>query len=97
MMDPLTALSVAGTIVQFAAFGAKLFSEGCALYKSSTGVLAANEELELGTIDLRVVIDKLRKLFQWKFVSLSSTGEEEDDLSLIERSATIQHNLLMKL
>lgn len=54
--DPLTALSVAGTIVQFADFGSRLFSEGKELYKPTQGVLAANDELELVTSDLRALI-----------------------------------------
>ncbi|CZR70076.1 uncharacterized protein PAC_19977 [Phialocephala subalpina] len=78
-MDPLAALSVAGTIVQFVDFGTKLFSEGCEIYTSTRGALSVNEELELVAIDLRAVIDKLQKLFQWQLVSISSTGEEDDE------------------
>ncbi|CZR69246.1 uncharacterized protein PAC_19146 [Phialocephala subalpina] len=58
-MDPLTALSVAGTIVQFADFGTRLFSEGRELYQSATGALTANEELELVTVDLKALVVKL--------------------------------------
>jgi hypothetical protein len=46
-MDPLTALSLAGTIIQFVDFGCKLLAEGKELYKSTTGILTVNEELEL--------------------------------------------------
>lgn len=84
-MDPLTALSVAGTIVQFADFGTKLLSEGCAMYKSSIGVLSTNQELDLVTSDLRAVIGKLEKLFQWQFVSISPTGEEQEDFNMVEK------------
>jgi hypothetical protein len=58
-MDPLTALSVAGTIVQFADFGSRLFSEGKELYTSTQGALAANDELELVTSDLRALVIKI--------------------------------------
>jgi hypothetical protein len=60
MMDPLSALSLAGTIIQFADFGSKLLSESLQLYKSSRGTLDANEQLELVTADLQSVIAKLR-------------------------------------
>jgi hypothetical protein len=62
-MDPLTALSVAGTIIQFVDFGNKLLKNGVQLYKSSRGSLKANEELELITGDLQCVISKLREAF----------------------------------
>jgi len=59
-MDPLSALSLAGTVVQFVDFGSKLLSESFELYKSSRGTLEANEQLELVTGDLQSVIAKLR-------------------------------------
>ena len=62
-MDPLSALSIAGTIVQFVDFGGHLLSETIQLYKSSSGrplQLLASEELQLVTGDLRAVITKLR-------------------------------------
>ena len=62
-MDPLSALSLAGTIVQFVDFGSKLLSESSQLYKSSLGKLEAHEELELVTGDLQCVIVKLRETF----------------------------------
>lgn len=60
-MDPLTALSLAGTIVQFVDFGSKLLRDARGLYRSSSGALTANEELELVTADLRALIVKLRQ------------------------------------
>jgi hypothetical protein len=59
-MDPLSALSLAGTIVQFVDFGSKLLSNSVQLYKSSKGALKTHEELELITGDLQSVIVKLR-------------------------------------
>jgi hypothetical protein len=58
-MDPLTALSVAGTIVQFADFGTRLFSEGKELYKSTQGALLANQQLQFVTADLRALVVKI--------------------------------------
>jgi hypothetical protein len=59
-MDPLTALSVAGSIVQFVDFGLKLLKDGRSLYKSSTGALGVNEELEFIINDLQTLIAKIR-------------------------------------
>lgn len=59
-MDPLTALSVAGTIVQFVDFGSKLLSAAQDLYKSTSGSLTVNDEIELITSDLLAVTLKLR-------------------------------------
>ncbi|CZR66945.1 uncharacterized protein PAC_16845 [Phialocephala subalpina] len=59
-MDPLIALSLAGTIVQFVDFGSKLISDCCQLYKSSHGTLDVNEQLGLTTADLQSVVSKLR-------------------------------------
>ncbi|KAF8850252.1 hypothetical protein BDZ45DRAFT_197585 [Acephala macrosclerotiorum] len=50
MLDPLTALSVASSVVQFVDFGIKLVSDGVELYEK--GRLGNNDELELITKDL---------------------------------------------
>jgi hypothetical protein len=44
-VDPLTALSLAGTIVQFVDFWSKLLLSGRELYKSGTGSLTVNDEI----------------------------------------------------
>jgi len=59
-MDPLSALSVAGTVIQFVDFGSKLLTNGVRLYYSSQGTLKTHEELELVTMDLQSTIMKLR-------------------------------------
>jgi hypothetical protein len=59
-MDPLSALSLAGNIIQFIDFGGKLLSSARELYKSSVGVLNVNEEITLITTDLEGLLEKLR-------------------------------------
>jgi hypothetical protein len=59
-MDPLSALSLAGTVIQFVDFGSKLISQGYELYKSTNGQLAADEELQLVISDLRDVILRIQ-------------------------------------
>ena len=60
-MDPITALSVAGNVVQFVSFSSDLFSKGFEIYKSTAGTLSTYEQLELITIDLCSLVIKLRK------------------------------------
>ena len=58
---PLSALSIAGNVIQFVGFGSRLFGRVGGLYRSSTVSLAVHDELELATSDLRVVVVKLRQ------------------------------------
>jgi len=60
-MDPISALSVAGTVVQFVDFGSRLLKEGRGFYKSPSGASAINQELEIITTALQSVISKLRQ------------------------------------
>jgi len=62
-MDPLSALSLAGSIVQFVDFGIKLLSGAGELYRSHTGTLKINDQIELTTNDLKALIIKLRCSF----------------------------------
>jgi hypothetical protein len=59
MLDPLSALSLASSVVQFIDFGCKLVSEGCELYKK--GASGKNDGLEQVTKDLARVTDGLTK------------------------------------
>jgi hypothetical protein len=60
-MDPLSSLSIAGKVIQFVDFGSRFLSRAGELYKSATGTLAVNDELELVTNDLRALILKIRE------------------------------------
>jgi hypothetical protein len=51
-MDPLSALGLAGNIVQFIDFGSKLVCKGRQIYKSSDGALEQHVDLEATTNDL---------------------------------------------
>ncbi|KAF4630952.1 hypothetical protein G7Y89_g7182 [Cudoniella acicularis] len=61
-MDPITAFSVAGTVIQFVDFGSELLSGAHEIYKSTAGSLTVNEELELVTADFRAVVLRLEHL-----------------------------------
>jgi hypothetical protein len=58
-MDGLTALALAGNVIQFVDFGTKLISRPEELYKSTRGSLGVHDEIELVTADLKDLITKL--------------------------------------
>jgi hypothetical protein len=60
-MDPLTALSLAGNIIQFVDFGSRLLGRAAELYRSPTGSLSFHDELELVTTDLQTLVIKLQQ------------------------------------
>ncbi|CZR63095.1 uncharacterized protein PAC_12992 [Phialocephala subalpina] len=105
-MDPLSALSVAGTIIQFVDFGTKLLTSSVQLYKSSRGSLKAHEELELIVADLQSVIVKLRgtdTLVAGHTVEEASSLVREDDdqqqsfMKICDEATRIADELLMRL
>ncbi|CZR64289.1 uncharacterized protein PAC_14187 [Phialocephala subalpina] len=62
-MDPLTILSLAGNIIQFGSFGAKLMFRTKHFYNSTTGTgpAFASDELALVTGDLQAIILRFRQ------------------------------------
>jgi hypothetical protein len=61
-MNPLSALSLAGTIIQFVDFGRKLLGGAVDIYRSASRSLAVNDEIELEATDLKELVVKLRVL-----------------------------------
>ncbi|OCL07618.1 hypothetical protein AOQ84DRAFT_222678 [Glonium stellatum] len=59
-MDPLNALSCAGTIVQFVDFSTRILSRTYELYKSPNSIITVNQELDLVATDLFQLSQKLR-------------------------------------
>jgi hypothetical protein len=58
MLDPLTVLSVAATVVQFVDFGSKLLVKGHELHKSPDGASVGNNELETIAKELQQLIHR---------------------------------------
>jgi hypothetical protein len=76
MLDPLTALSVACSVVQFVDFGVKLVSEGSQLYEK--GSLGDNDELEVITKDLTRLTEDI--------IASTQPGQVQDGVSGIPPS-----------
>lgn len=101
-MEPLVALSLAGTIVQFVDFGSKLLKDGRELYTSKTGTLKTYEELELITTDLEGVIKKFRELAcspeaRSKPMTDPPQGELSSFESLCDEATSVAEELVTRL
>lgn len=84
-MDPLTALGVAGIVVQFVDFGIRVVSKGNKIYHSADGSLAENNDLETVANDLIIIQTKLRQSLR----SFNVQGPlEEDEQAFVDLSAT---------
>ncbi|KAE9367094.1 hypothetical protein N431DRAFT_304052, partial [Stipitochalara longipes BDJ] len=60
MLDPLTALSLAGNIIQFVDFASKLFVRGREIYNSAEGLSVCDQELETIAKDLRDISTRFK-------------------------------------
>jgi hypothetical protein len=94
MLDPLTALSVAGTIVQFVDFSGKLLAKSREIYKSASGASIDNNQLEAIAKDLEGLNARLRK----PLPSQQSLGESDTSLvKLGEQCAGVAAELILAL
>jgi hypothetical protein len=95
-MDPLTALSTAGTVEQFIDFALKILTTGHQLYKLPTGSLPVHEELKLVARDLSTLTTKLNVPTR----SRGAADYSQDDAvlqDLCEKCETIAQDLMEHL
>ena len=102
-MEPLTALSVATSIISFVDFGSKLLSRSRKLYQSANGVLTENVHIEVIAADIATLAQGLRrKLPEHRPLaepSLSSKASGNDDIldDLCRRCVEIATELAVRL
>ena len=104
-MEPLTALSVATSVIQFVDFGSKLLSNSRKLYKSADGVLQENLDTEVLTNDLqKLLLGLQRKLPEHRPLPRQSDSSTIRDIEndaalddLCRRSVEIAEELLRRL
>ncbi|MCJ1437265.1 hypothetical protein MMC27_006651 [Xylographa pallens] len=94
MVDPFTALSLAGTVVQFVDYGSKLIKEGSELYHSAGGALPVNAELEKITVNLKEITKKLESSARTDTGSTGDTKETGALRSLAESCSEAADELL---
>jgi len=97
VLDPLTAVSVAGTIVQLADFSGKLFSTTRKLYRSGSGTLAQHDDLEFITTSISGIFVKLRRPLWPDGTLLCLTQSEQQLVDICEASSKIAEDILQKL
>jgi len=94
-MDPLTAVGLAGTIVQFVDFSSKLLLEGRELYKSGSAEL--NLQVEAATKDLLEFSIKLQRLVSDPDVNIQATDNVIALGKLCEECSELAYELLARL
>ncbi|KAL2848780.1 hypothetical protein BJX68DRAFT_238656 [Aspergillus pseudodeflectus] len=90
-MDPLTAVSLAGTILQFIDFSSKLVAGTYEIYRSASGTTAENEDIATVIADLKEVTVELD-------VDITGRGKHEKALkALATKCAELSGQLLAVL
>lgn len=64
MLDPLTALSLAGNIIQFVDFASKLLIKGREIYNSADGLSVGDQELQTIATDLQDIANRFENPIQ---------------------------------
>lgn len=96
-MDPLTALSVAGCIVQFVDFAWKVVSKGNKIYRSNDGSTAENSDLEVVTTDLILLQAKIKRTAPARDDADESTTQDAGLEKLVTASKELAETLLRRL
>lgn len=94
-MDPLTALSLAGTVVQFVDFGSKLITSSVQLYKK--GELDVHAQATSATNDILDFTIKLRRNLRVPDGSAALTEDDNLLKSICEGCDELAHDLLARL
>ncbi|PSS18373.1 hypothetical protein M430DRAFT_27832 [Amorphotheca resinae ATCC 22711] len=90
-IDPLTALSVASSVIQFVDFGSKLLSFSRQLYKSKEGVLTENVDVKTITEDITTLVKGLRgKLPEHRGISVLKPSEDGKALDKLCRRCKLK-------
>jgi len=91
-MDPLTALSLAGNIVQLVDFSTAILLRTKCIYESQSGLLSPHKELDFVTSDLASTCD----LITTSFSPLTEEGLSPNDRALRELCGVCQ-SLIVEL
>ncbi|KAE9374183.1 hypothetical protein N431DRAFT_481460 [Stipitochalara longipes BDJ] len=92
-MDPLTALALASNIVGFIDFASKLISQGHEIYKSTSGALQENVDIEILANDLSLHVKRLK---QGNTIT-AVTFQEQQLQSLASKCAILADDILLSL
>jgi predicted nuclease with TOPRIM domain len=93
MLEPLTAIGLAGTLIQFVDFSSKIVSKASAIYASADGALPENQDAETVAQSLQVLDAKIRA----GLATSSGTKSEEALKELCGECDSVAQELLKAL
>ncbi|KAF2164987.1 hypothetical protein M409DRAFT_56331 [Zasmidium cellare ATCC 36951] len=98
-MDPLSALGAAASIVQFVDVASRLAASGYDAYKSASGAIQENIEIETTTLELKSFSDNLLKQNQTLELQLhqQQDGDTKAMINMTERCHAVADRLLKVL
>ncbi|KAI1378033.1 hypothetical protein F4677DRAFT_443950 [Hypoxylon crocopeplum] len=96
-LDPFTALSLAGNVVQFLSFAGSILSKGRELYVSPDGLLSENTDIGLVTNDLIGLNNRLRQSMRGGSNSGRDNANEKALGDLISGCVAVAQELLGSL
>ncbi|OQU94913.1 NACHT domain-containing protein [Cladophialophora immunda] len=96
-MEAMAAVGLAGNILQFIDFAAKIVTKGHHIYKSVDGSLSENNDLELITSDLVVLQTKLERSPDRSSGAASPNEDDEAVRTLAAASTKLAQQLLTRL
>lgn len=97
VLDPMSALSLAGNIVQFVDFSSKIVSKGRRIYLSANGALPKNLELEVVANDLARLAQGLSKESNDTARAPNLSEDERALQTMSEECSKIAEELLVRL
>jgi hypothetical protein len=97
VLDPFSALGLAGNIVQFVDFSSELFSKSKEIYKSASGATGENQELHKATETLRCLCGTLKRQGQAGSKSVPRSNDEAKLTELASRCNDTALELLSAL
>lgn len=92
-MDPLTAVSLAGTIVQFVSFSREIVHIGKETYMSASGARTETVEVETMIASLSTIHDSLRCVWSNDRVAHERSNQEQMLIKLVEQCEPIYKEL----
>jgi hypothetical protein len=96
-MEPFSALSLAGNIIQFVDFGARLLSNARELYRSPVGSLSVHDEITLVTTDLETLVKRLRGSVNARPSSEENDNQLQTLRKICDEAAAVAEELLKRL
>ena len=94
-MDPLTAIGLAGNLLQFIEFAAKIISKGNRIRQSADGLLEEYHDLEIVTSDLLVLQAKIKPVPD--AANNFHSDEDHEMHNLLDASNELASKLLTRL